>query len=894
MSARNLTVSLAPERVAVVGASSRPGSVGKVVLDNLIAGGFSGAIHPVNPKYQRIGTLTCYRRLPDLPAAPDLCIVATPPPTLPQVIRDVGECGCGVAVIITAGVSLRQCQELLAIAGRAKVRLIGPNTIGLQAPRVKLNASFCADAALPGRLGLISQSGAIVSSIVDWAIDEGIGFSQAFSLGDMADVDIADCLDLLAQDHQTGAILLYMEAIRAPRKFMSAARAAARVKPVIAVKPGRHEAAAQAALTHTGALSGADDAVEAALRRAGVIRVAGLHELLSAAEITARFKPLSRGRVAIITNGGGAGVLAVDHLEDRGCELATLSPATIAALETVLPPTWSRGNPVDIIGDAPPERYTTAITAVAADAGVDALVIMNCPTGLASPTAAADAVGAMAKSGRINGRPVLASWLGGHRAHDARRVLNAAGIASLDTPLEAAEAVRLLTEWSDLHTQLERVPERYGTLKVDPDSVKAIIEQVARDGREMLSEVEAKAVLAAYGVPVSETRFVRTPDEARAAASRLLPQHGSLVLKLVSRVLTHKSDVGGVVLDLTSADAVAGAAEAMRERLGRLPEPVVPDGFTVQPMVSRPQAHELFVGVKSDAAFGPVIVFGAGGTGVEAIGDTATALLPIDDVLAEDLITRTRISRLLAGYRNRPATDRRAVVMVLKAVSQLLIDVPAIRALDVNPLLADEQGVVALDARIEIDPERTAMPGPNPFMAVRPYPSAWVSRRTIGGVPYLVRPIRPVDAKLYPAFLARVNAEDLRQRFHMSVRELSHETLVRLTQLDYDRDIAFAAIREDDEALAGIVRYASDADRSRAEFGILVRSDLQGRGLGTALMKELIAYAKSEGIGVLEGVVEHGNHAVQALCRSVGFTLEPDPDARLLTARLPFRSNEKP
>jgi acetyltransferase len=872
---RNLQFAFTPSSVAVIGASPRPGSVGSVVLGNIVGGGFTGAIYPVNPKHEAIVGLRCYHRVEDLPTAPELAIIVTPAPTVPGLIAELGERGTKVAVVITAGIGeadgLRQ--KMLDAAKPYLMRIIGPNTIGLLSPRVGLNASFVHLTPSLGRLGLISQSGAMVSSIIDWAAAEGIGFSQVLSLGDMADVDVGDALNMLAADERTSAILMYLESIPAPRKFMSAARAAARIKPVIAVKPGRHEAAAKAARTHTGALAGADRVVDAALRRAGIIRVNDLDDLFDAAAITARFAPLHTARVAIVTNGGGAGVLAVDQLIDQGCALAVLSKATLATLDASLPSTWSHANPVDIIGDAPPERYTAAIEAVARDPGVEVLLVMNCPTALASPSAAAEAVGGMVELGLIEGKPVLACWLGKQTAEPARAVLNRSGIASFETPAAAAEAIAMLTRWSSLRQSLERVPSSTGVVEVDRPRVATVLAAAANEARSMLTEAEAKSVISAYGIPVPEILVAQSDDEIAAAAAHLLATAPVLVVKLLSRTISHKSDVGGVVLDVPDVAAAVAAARGIRERLAKTAPDAGLDGFALQPMVRRPHAHELIVGINHDASFGPTILFGAGGTAVEVVDDIATGLVPLDEVLAGDLIDRTRIDKLLRGYRDEAPADRAAIVRALLALSQLAVDFPAILSIDVNPLLADAQGVIALDARIEIDPTRIGEPGPNPDLALRPYPSGWERTVELGARQFLLRPMRPSDAGLYPAFLGRVTPDDLRLRFLTPLRTISPEMLIRLTQLDYDRDIAFIALEGASGDLAGIVRYASDPDREAAEFGLLVRGDLQGLGLGTTLMHLLIDYGRAERLKRLDGLILTENIGMTTLCRELGFTL---------------------
>jgi acetyltransferase len=874
MTTRNLDAAMRPGSIAIVGASEREGSVGAVVLANIRAAGYRGDIYPINPKYTSLFGLACYPDAAALPKAPDLAIVVTPPGAVPKVVGELARRGTRAAVVITAGVGseggLRQA--MLDAARPSLMRIIGPNTIGILAPTLGLNASFTHIAPKAGGLGLISQSGAVLSSIVDWAAAEDVGFSQLISLGDMADVDVGDCLNYLAADPETKAILMYLESLPDPRKFMSAARAAARVKPVIAVKPGRHQEAAAAAATHTGALAGADNVVDAALRRAGVIRVNDLEDLFYAAEITARFPPLTRGRLAIVTNGGGAGVLAVDRLLDEGGELATLSPATIAALDTHLPPTWSHANPIDIIGDAPPERYAQAVVEAAADPGVDAVLVMNCPTALASPVNAATAVAQVAKAGLVNGKPLLATWLGKQAAEPARAVLRGAGVATADTPAAAAQAVSLLTRWSQLRTRLERIPESTGQVPADRALVTAIVDAAAAEGRRVLDEHEAKQVLRAYGLPVPEIRVVTDEAAVEAAATEMLAQYDALVVKLHSRTITHKSDVGGVALNLATPQAAFTAARTIREKLAAIGQEAALDGFTVQPMVKMKSAEEVLVGLSTDPSFGPIVLFGAGGTAVEVVKDSATGLAPLDEVLAGDLIDSTRIAKLLAGYRDRKPADRQAIIRALLGLSQLAVDFPAIVGADINPLLVNADGAMALDARIEIDPSRIGIRAPNPRLAIRPYPMGWDEVLPVGGARYRMRPIRPADAGLYPEFLTHVSAEHLRLRFLTPMKTISGELLIRLSQLDYDRDIAFVALDEATGALSGISRYAADPDHETAEFGVLVRSDLQGQGLGRALMLKLIAYARAEGLKRLTGRVLRENSGMLQLAAELGFT----------------------
>lgn len=880
MTIRNLEHAAHPRSLAVFGASPREGSVGYVVMRNILQGGFEGEVWPVNPKYAEVAGRPCYSGAAQLPGAPDLGVIVTPAETVPGIVADLGSKGCRAAVVITAGLTRENGlrQAMLDAARPNLFRIIGPNTVGLIVPPAGLNASFAHMAAKPGNIALLSQSGAIATSLIDWAADNDVGFSHIVSLGDMADVDVGDWLDLLAGDARTRAIVMYLETIPNPRKFMSAARAAARIKPVIAVKSGRHEAAAKAAATHSGALSGADRVVDAALSRAGILRVDGLSELFDAAEITARFPPLKRARVGIVTNGGGAGVLAVDRLIDCECEIADLAPATIERLDAGLPPTWSRANPIDIIGDAPAERYRAVVELVAADPGIDAMMVFNCPTGLASPADSAKAVAGLAKDGRICGKPILTCWLGEHTAREARRILRGAGVATFETPADTALAVSYLADWSRAQKALTRVPSsRSEDVIGDRDAVLKIFRTVAGEGRRMLTEPEAKAAVACYGIPVPETIVASSPEAAAEAAAKLLKGSQKVVVKLLSKAISHKSDVGGVVLDIDTAEAALAAARTIERRVREQAPTVKIEGYAVQPMVVRKQAQELIMGMTRDPIFGPVVLFGAGGVAVEVTDDTAIALPPLDDVLAGDLIERTRIGRLLAGFRDRPPADRSAIATALNGLSQLIVDFPCIVSIDVNPLVADAEGVVALDARIEIDPAAVEQAGPNPALAIRPYPAVWEREVSAGDRLYRIRPIKPADIELYPDFLNKVSPHDIRLRFLSPRKGFDDEMLKRLTQLDYDRDMAFVALESEGGALAAVGRLSCDPDRVRGEYALLVRSDLQGQGLGWQLLTLLADYAKSESVKRIEGFVLSENEGMLSMCRKMGFALAHHP-----------------
>jgi acetyltransferase len=891
MTVRNLHHVLDPQSIALCGASERAGSVGAVVLANLLANGFEGPIWPVNPKHKSVQGLPCYRSVEAMPGAPELALIATPPRAVPPTVAALGARGTRLAVLVGGG---RLDDDLLRMTLEAArphlLRLIGPGSAGIMVPGLKLNAGLSETMAAPGRLGLISQSAAIASALVDWAAARGIGFSHVASLGKMADVDVGDYLDLLATDRRVGSILLYLETVPAPRKFMSAARAAARLKPVVAIKAGRHAAGARAAMLHTGALAGAADVAEAALRRAGVLRVLGLGELFEAAEIIGRFRPLPSGRLAIVTNSGAAGVLAVDRLMDVQGDLAALAEETVAALSRDLGRCWTGGNPVELGPDAGPDRYRAALAALGSASGVDAILAMYCPTGLSDPAAVASAVADAVEAGRIGGKPVLSCWLGGEKAQGARRTLRDAGVASYGSPAPAAAAVAHLTEWGEAQAALLRVPDRGEPALETPAAaragVAAVLGRVANEGRRVLFETEANAILEAYGVPMVETSTAADADEVAALAEAQLADVGAVAVKLLSRDIVHKAEVGGVVLDLRTAEEAGQAARAIAARLAERRPDARLDGFIVQPMVRRSLAEEVIAGIGRDAVFGPVILFGAGGLKVETVRDTAVALPPLDVGLAGELVGRTRIGRSLAA-RFEDATPGAAVLRrVLVSLSHLTEDFPCILAVDVNPLLADGDGAIAVDASIEIEPGDVDRPGPNPDFAIRPYPAAWTRAVTLRGEDYVFRAIRPTDAFLYPAFLERLDPEAIRMRFLAPRRHFPDEMGLRLTQLDYDRDMAFVAIDEQG-ALAGVARMAADPHLESAEYALIVRSDLGGRGLGRALLSHLVEYARAEGLRRLEGAILGENKAMIALVKKLGFTTASDPsDRSVLESRL--------
>ncbi len=874
MTSRNLQYLFEPRSIALIGASDRAQSVGATVMRNLLAGGFAGPVWPVNIKHSSVAGRRAHRTVASLPEAPDLAVLCTPAQTIPGLIAELGARGTRVAVVLSAGLEAlgpdgcSLTAAMLAAARPHLLRILGPNCLGLLVPRIGLNASFAHTHALPGGLAFISQSGALTTAMLDWARGMRIGFSNFISLGNSADVDFGDLLDYLASDRHTRAILLYVEAITSAGKFMSAARAAARNKPVIAVKAGRVAEGARAAASHTGALTGADDVYDAAFRRAGMLRVSTTRELFDAAETLARMKPLCGERLAIVSNGGGPGVMATDALIGGGGELAPLTLATLGKLSAVLPPGWSHGNPVDIVGDAPAERYATTLQIVLDDPQVDAALLIHAPTAIVPAIDIARACRALLASPP---RPVLTCWMGADTVRKAAALSTRAGIPTYSTPEEAVNAFLQVVHYRRNQRQLMEVPASTPEFEGRAQAARALVAGAIAEGRDLLTEPEAKEVLAAYDIPIAATRIARDVEEARRAAAETgFP----VALKILSVDITHKSDVGGVALHIGTVDELSRKAQAMLARCRELRPAARIAGFTVQKMIQRDRAHELIAGVTVDPTFGPVVLFGQGGTAAEVIDDKAIALLPLNMTLAHELVSRTRVWRLLAGFRDRPPIDAPALELTLVKLSQLATDIAEIVELDINPLLADERGVIALDARIRVAP---AHGSGAERLAIRPYPKELEETLEFEGRRILLRPIRPEDFAQHRDFLAQVTPEDMRTRFFHAVRELPGTELARLTQIDYARQMAFVAEASDESGAPrtlGVARAHADPDNTTAEFAILVRSDLKGRGLGSALLTKLIGYCRTRGTQRLVGEVLAENTRMLQLAAALGFRAE--------------------
>ena len=869
----------APRSVAVVGASERLGSLGRAVFENLRAAGYTGTLYPVNPKHKQVGEVPCHARLADLPAPADLAVVVTPAPTVEAVLRDAGAAGIRHAVVLSAGFDENDPAgaALLKKAGAAArahgVRLLGPHCLGLMRPALGLNATFARGGARPGQLALVSQSGAICAALTDWAWAAGIGFSSVISTGAAVDVDFGEILDYLMFDMQTQSILLYVEGIHDARRFISGLRACARTKPIVVLKVGRHaprnEAGHSHALSHTSSLVGDDAVFDAALRRSGVVRAETYAELFAIARLLAAGR-LPRGkRLAILSNGGGPGVIAADCAGDKGVELATLAPATLEALNLALPPHWSHTNPVSILGDATPEHFSAALAPLLADPGVDGVLTLFSPQIVTSAEEAAHAVLPLASKAS---KPVLTAWLGEAHARAGRALIEEAGMPAFQYPDSGVLAFAALARYAHAQSMLLEVPPPLASAFV-PDLVSA--HRLARDtvaaGRHVLGESESKQLLAWFGIPTPRIAIAATlADAIRIGAEIGFP----LALKIVSPDIVHKSDVGGVTLNVRDAASLEREFGKLLARVAKAAPDAKLEGVAIQPMIEKRFGRELLVGVARDPVFGQVITFGAGGVAVELLRDHAIGLPPLNHRLAEELIDGTRMALLLAPYRHIPGADRAAIIDVLIKVSDMVCALPWLQEMDINPLTVDAQGAMALDARVVIDPAHLADDLRYRHMAIHPYPSALISTETLrDGSTLLLRPIRPEDAAIERAFVEGLSEQSRYMRFFNPLKVLAPRLLARLTQVDYDRELALVATTGTgpEERIVGVVRYSPNADGTSSEFAVTVADAWHGKGLGSLLMRRLIAAARTAGYQRLTGSVLEGNSKMHTLMRRLGF-----------------------
>jgi acetyltransferase len=883
----------APHSVAVIGASERPGSIGRAVLWSLVSSPFGGTVYPVSDKRTSVLGIKAYKQIADIPEQVDLAVVVTPAATVPDVITQCVEAGVPGCIVISAGFKEhgekgkeleRQILERMQGSG---MRLIGPNCLGVMNPLSGLNATFGSNIARPGNVAFISQSGALCTAILDWCQKEMVGFSAFVSVGSMLDVGWGDLIDHLGNDPRTHSIVMYMESVGDARSFLSAAREVSLNKPIIVIKAGRTEAAAKAAASHTGALTGSDEVLETAFRRCGVLRVNTIADLFYMADVLAK-QPRPRGpRLAIVTNAGGPGVLAADSLIFSEGKLAELSPGSMDQLNQLLPPHWSHSNPVDILGDALPDKYAKVVDIVAHDPNVDGLLAIICPQGMAEPTQTADHLKAYAQT---TGKPVLASWMGGAEVAAGRDILNRAGIPTFPFPDTAARVFSYMWRYSDHLRTLYETPVLRGESEEGPDRGLAdrILARARQAGRTILTEVESKQLLAAYGIPTVPTMMAITEAEAIERASEI---GYPVVLKLFSETITHKTDVGGVQLNLRDADAVRAAyreiQRAVSEKVGS--EHFL--GVTVQPM-AKLDGYELIVGSSVDPQFGPVLLFGSGGQLVEVFQDRALALPPLNTTLARRLMDGTKVFAALQGVRGRKAADLAALEELLVRFSQLVVEQPWIREIDINPLLASPERLLALDARVVVyGPEVKAENLPR--LAIRPYPTQYVKPWTMkSGEEATIRPIRPEDEplliKLHQALSDRTVYLRYFQPLKLSQRT-SHERLTRICFIDYDREMALVVARKKDDGtpeIVGIGRLSKLRGTDQAELAVLVDDRCQHQGIGTELYRRLIAVAREEKVQRVVSTILTENRDMVAICQKLGFQLQADMEDGTIRAEL--------
>jgi acetyltransferase len=878
-----------PRNVAVVGATDKPGSVGRTLLWNLVSSPFGGAVFPVNPKRPSVLGIKAYPSVAAVPDEIDLVVIVTPSPSVPDIVAECVEKHVRGVIVISAGfketgpegVALER--RVLEQVRRGGMRLIGPNCLGVMNPRTGLNATFASGIARPGNVAFMSQSGALCTAVLDWSLKENVGFSAFASIGSMLDVNWGDLIDHLGHDPHTHSIVLYMETIGDARSFLSAAREVALTKPIIVIKPGRTEGAARAAASHTGSLTGSDEVLEAAFRRSGVLRVNTIAELFYMAEVLAK-QPRPRGpRLTILTNAGGPGVLATDALLLEGGELTSLSKETLAELDKVLPSHWSHNNPIDVLGDADAARYAKSLEIAAKDPSSDGLLVILTPQAMTDATGTAEALRPYAQ---LEGKPVLASWMGGPDVQAGEAILNRVNIPTFAYPDSAARMFQYMWRYTDNLRALYETPSLPAgdQRPAGREAADTILRDVRGSGRTLLTEYESKALLAAYGIPTVPTQIARSEDEAAAAAEAIgFP----IVIKLHSETLTHKTDVGGVKLDLRDVRMVREAYRAIESTVAEKAGRQHFLGVTVQPMVKR-DGYELIVGSSVDPQFGPVLLFGSGGVLVEVYKDRALGLPPLTSTLARRMIERTKIATALAGVRGQKPIDREALEQLLVTFSQMIVEQPTIKEVDINPLVASPERLIALDARVVLygsDVPADRLPRP----AVRPYPAEYVSTSSLkDGTAVVVRPIRPEDEPLFVRFHETLSERTVYLRYleHLKLNQrVAHQRLSRLCFIDYDREMALVAETgtAPGHSIIGVGRLKPSPAGDEAEFALLVADPYQGRGLGLEMLKRLIDVGRAERLKRITAEISPENTAMQAVARKLGFKLKGavnDPTVR--------------
>ena len=877
-----------PQRIALVGVGPNPNSVGGKILANLVGGGFRGVVYPVNPSVEAVMGIPCFPSVGTLPRTPDLGILCAAAVQIPGLVAQCGEAGVRGLIVVSSGFQetgevgrLLEEQVCLETARFPSMRLIGPNCLGIIVPGQQLNASFAGAMPKAGQVAFISQSGALCTSVLDWALQEKVGFSHFISIGNAIDVGFADLIDYLGEDEQTKSILLYIESIREARRFMTAARAFARTKPIIAYKAGRFPESAAAAASHTGALAAEDAIYDAAFRRAGVARVFDFGEIFDVAELLGRKKVPRGDRLGILTNAGGPGVMAVDALVAADGKPARLSEETMARLNETLPPAWSHGNPIDVLGDAKSKLAAKAAAIVLDDRGVDALLVIITPQAMTNPTAIAKEISALAAT---TPKPILAAWLGAVRMQEGLRILNDAGIPTYTTPEQGVRAFMTLVGYSrNLEILYETPKDIPVEFTLDRQALRDRFDGLSAGPGDVLSEENSKALLEAYGIATARPVPAATAEDAvRAAEAMGYP----VVLKILSPDITHKSDVGGVVLDLLGREAVLAAFAAIVGRAAALRPEVRIDGVTVQPMARIEDGVQMILGAKKDATFGTVLMAGMGGTAAELFGDRALGFPPLNERLARRMIESLKIYPLLQGYRGRPAMAVPKLLETLMRLSYLVADYPEIAELDINPLLVTPDAVLALDARVVLD--RAAMgrkAEPFAHLALRPYPEEYVREVALpDGGTCVLRPIKPEDEPLWMELLAKCSRESIYQRFRGFFSWTSHEVAVRYCYIDYDRELAIVAeIEENDRrSLMGVGRLAADPMKKTAEYAVLVGDPWQDKGLGGILTDYCLEIARDWGVRKIVAVTNSDNPRMVAVFEKRGFAIKPDPEGSFI------------
>jgi len=884
MSIHNLDRIFDPHCIAVIGANETPASVGYTVFRNLIASNYRGTVYPVNPKCEAVQGMQAYNDIQGIPAVADLAVICAPPATVPSIVRSCGEKGVPGIIILSAGFreagqSGRELEEAIRDEQRKfdGMRILGPNCLGIIVPWRHLNASFAAMTPDPGHIGFISQSGALCTSVLDWAIDQGIGFSHFVSVGNMIDVSMGDLIDYLGSAAETRSLILYIESIGEAREFLSAARAFSRTKPIVAYKAGRFKESAQAAASHTGAMAGVDAVYEAAFQRAGIERILEIDDMFDCAELLARQLSPKSDRLAIVTNAGGPGVMTTDALIAHGGQLAALAAETIEELNQFLPDCWSHGNPVDIVGDAPPERFSRALKAVLKDKNVDAALVILTPLAMTDATATAHAVAAVAAQTR---KPVLAAWMGSRMVREGIQVLNAMSVPTYKTPAKAVQAFLHLVSYARnltiLHETPRDLPLEFG---LDRRQRQTAFQALLADGRDVLSESRSKALLESYEIPVTRPHAARTADEAVEAADGL---GYPVVVKIDSPQISHKTEVNGVVLGLPSSDAVRAAFAQVIARARQMRPDAEIAGVTVQKMMTYPNSFELILGTMKDPVFGPVIMVGMGGIAAEVFQDRALGLPPLNDVLTRRMLESLKSWPLLRGYRGKPGANIDRLIEIIMRFSYLVADYPEIKELDINPLLVTPEDVIALDARVVVDLQSPgfslACRGTRRYshLAIQPYPEEYVTQRKLeDGTAIALRPIKPEDEPLWHELLAGCSTQSRWFRFNYLFKQTTHEMASRYCFIDYDRELAIVAEVEEkgQRKLIGIGRLVADVDHQTAEYAVIVVDRWQGRGLGGMLTDYCLELAKKWGVKQVVAEIAKDNSRMLATFRNRGFEI---------------------